>query len=155
GVPAGEFHLGWVGRLSREKAADVLIEALARVPDLPGSVSIVGDGRDRLALEQRAEELGVAERIRWQGALADAGRYFEGFDGFVLSSRTEGTPMVLFEAMSARTPVVATAVGGVPSVVSSDEAVLVPSEDPAALAAALRSLYEDRAGAAARAARAE
>jgi glycosyltransferase involved in cell wall biosynthesis len=77
----------------------------------------------------------------------DAGQLFSAFDGFVLSSRTEGTPIVLFEAMRARTPIVATSVGGVPDVVSSNEAILVPPEDPAALAAALDRLVADPAAA--------
>jgi glycosyltransferase involved in cell wall biosynthesis len=73
------------------------------------------------------------------------------FDVFVLSSRTEGTPIALFEAIAAEVPVVATVVGGVPAVVTSREALLVPPESPEALAAALRDVYEDTAGARSRA----
>src|SRR5690606_26573121 len=153
-VPRSELHLGWVGRLSREKGADVLLDAIALLKDLPVTVSFVGDGREAAALREQAERLGVSRRVRWQGALPDAGRYFPGFDAFVLSSRTEGTPIVLFEAMAAATPIVATTVGGVPDIVSEEEAFLVPSEDPAALASAIRSVHADPDGAAARAQRA-
>jgi len=65
----------------------------------------------------------------------------------VLSSRTEGTPMALFEAMAAGVPIVATAVGGVPQVVSSAEAILVPPDDPTRLAAAIRETLRDPAAA--------
>jgi glycosyltransferase involved in cell wall biosynthesis len=86
------------------------------------------------------------------GQVNDAPRLYRGFDLFVLSSRTEGTPIALFEVMDAEIPVVATAVGGVPAVVSSAEAVLIPPEDPRALAQAIRSTYDGRAPARARAA---
>ena len=72
---------------------------------------------------------------------------FPAFDVFVLSSRTEGTPIALFEAMAAGIPVVASAVGGVPDVVSSREALLVNPEDPAALAAAITETLENPAAA--------
>lgn len=140
GIEDGTFAVGWIGRLSREKGCDVFIDALAHWKPTGVVASIIGDGRERTALEARARERGVGSLIRWHGALRDAGRLMRAFDAFVLSSRTEGVPMVLLEAMEAGTPVVTTAVGGVPSVVDSTEAVLVPSESPAALARALEGL---------------
>jgi glycosyltransferase involved in cell wall biosynthesis len=151
GVHPGAYHLGWVGRMSREKGPDVLVEALGRMRDLPIVVSMIGDGPERVALERRATALGVDGRIVWQGVRADAWTLYRGFDLFVLSSRTEGTPMVLFEAASAGIPIVATAVGGVPDVLTHADALLVPAEDPRALAAAIRSACGDRAAADARA----
>jgi glycosyltransferase involved in cell wall biosynthesis len=150
-VPDGRFHLGWVGRLTPEKGADVLLAALARLTDLPVVASVVGDGRGRPALEQLAARLGVGDRVRWLGNVAEAARLFAAFDVFALSSRTEGTPIVLFEAMAACTPIVASAVGGVPDVVSPAEALLVTADDPAALAQAIRSVHADPAAAAYRA----
>lgn len=152
GVPDDRFHVGWVGRVSREKGPDVLVEAMAHLGGLPVVVSFVGDGRDRHALERRAQALGMAERIRWHGNVPEAGRLTSAFDVFVLSSRTEGTPIVLFEAMAAGVPVVGTRVGGVPDVVTPREAVLVEPEDAIALAGAIRAIHEDSAGAARRAA---
>lgn len=151
GVPADRVHPGWVGRLTPEKGLDVLLEALSYLDDIPLTLSVIGDGRERPRLEDRAAGMAAAGRIRWHGSMPDAGALFPAFDLFVLSSRTEGTPMVLFEAMAAGVPVVTTAVGGIPDVVSDDEALLVPAEDPRALAAAIRSAVEHREAAATRA----
>ena len=140
GIPDGTFAVGWIGRLSQEKGGDVFIDALAQWKPTGVVASIIGDGRERAALEARAGERSVSHLIKWHGALREAGRLMKAFDAFVLSSRTEGVPMVLLEAMEAGTPVIATAVGGVPSVIDSTEAVLVPSESPAALALALDRL---------------
>lgn len=140
GIRDSTFAVGWIGRLSQEKGCDVFIDALAHWKPAGVVASIIGDGRERAALEARASERGVSSLIQWHGALRDAGRLMRAFDAFVLSSRTEGVPMVLLEAMEAGTPVITTAVGGVPSVVDSTEAVLVPSESPAAIAMALERL---------------
>lgn len=152
GVAPGMLLAGWVGRLTHEKGGDVLVDAVATLDDLPLHVAVVGDGRDRPALEERARDRGAHARITWHGRLPEASRLFGAFDLFVLSSRTEGTPMVLFEAMAAGVPIVATAVGGVPDVVSAREAVLVPPDDPAALGRAIRAVVGDPAAARARAA---
>jgi glycosyltransferase involved in cell wall biosynthesis len=143
GIPPDDFVVGWVGRLSYEKGPDVLLEALPHVGDAPCLVSLVGTGVERAALEGRARALGLSERILWHGAVPGVGRLFAAFDVLVLSSRTEGTPMVLFEAMAAGVPIVATRVGGVPDVVSAAEATLLRPEDPVALAAAIRAVYRD------------
>jgi glycosyltransferase involved in cell wall biosynthesis len=81
----------------------------------------------------------------------DAAKYFAAFDLFVLSSRTEGLPMVMLEAMAAGIPIVATKVGGIPDLLSSREGMLVAPEDPRALAAAIRATLDDPAAAAERA----
>lgn len=143
GIPEASRRLGWVGRLTREKGADVVLCALARVAEPTVSLSIVGDGRERTELEALARRLGVADRVVFHGRVRDAGRLPRAFDAFVLSSRTEGTPIALFEAMAAGVPVVATAVGGVPDVVSEREAWLVPPEDPVTLALAINAALAD------------
>jgi glycosyltransferase involved in cell wall biosynthesis len=154
GLDADRWVIGWVGRLSREKGPDVLIDALPPLTDPAVTASFLGDGRLRHALREQASARGVDARVRWHGSVPDAARLFPAFDVFVLSSRTEGTPIALFEAIAADVPVVATRVGGVPDVVSEREALLVPSNDPAALAAALQAVRGDPASARARSARA-
>ena len=154
-VPDGRFHVGWVGRLTPEKGADVLLAALPLLADLPVVVSVVGDGRGRPQLQAAAARLGLGDRVRWLGNVAAAGRLFTAFDVFALSSRTEGTPIVLFEAMATGTPIVASAVGGVPDVLAPQEALLVGPDDPAALAQAIRAVHADPGAAAERARRAQ
>lgn len=147
GVGAGAFLVGFVGRLSREKGVDVLLEALSGLDEVPWRASLVGDGPAREALERQTRELRMEPRVRFHGRVPDASRLFPAFDVFALSSRTEGTPVVLLEAMDAGVPVVATRVGGVPDVVGREEALLIPPEDPAALRRVLRRVHE-RPGAA-------
>lgn len=144
------FAVGWIGRLIGAKGGDVFLDALARLPqDL--EVVIIGDGPERQALEAQAASRGLADRVRFLGLKEDAARLMRAFDVFPLSSRTEGTPIVLLEAMAAEVPVVATRVGGVPDVVGPAEALLVASEDPAALAEAIDQTRRDPAAATTRA----
>jgi glycosyltransferase involved in cell wall biosynthesis len=150
-IPEDEFVLGWVGRLSREKGADVFVDALARLVDLPVTASVLGDGPERERLRARATARGIGDRIRWHGVVPEAGSFFHAFDAFVLTSRTEGCPMVLFEAMAVRVPIVATEVGGVPDVVSPAEGTLVAPDNPGALAEAIRGVHRNQARAALRA----
>jgi glycosyltransferase involved in cell wall biosynthesis len=151
GLPDAGFVVGWAGRLSAEKGPDVLLEALVHLRDLSIEASVLGSGREQPSLQARARQLGVERYVRWHGIVPDAGRQFAAFDVFVLSSRTEGTPMVLLEAMAAGVPIVATCVGGVPDMLAPAEALLVPADDPVTLAAAVRAVREDPEAAAARA----
>jgi len=145
GAPADGPVVGWVGRLTPEKGADVLLRALPLLARPAVAAVVVGEGPEQHALRELAARLGVADRVVWTGGVPRAGRFMRAFDVFVLSSRTEGTPIVLFEAMAAGVPVVATAVGGVPDVVGEGEAALVPPENPGALAAAVHSSLADPA----------
>jgi glycosyltransferase involved in cell wall biosynthesis len=141
GLPAEGFRIGWIGRLSHEKGPDILVDALPALGDLTPAVSILGHGPGRTVLEARARSLGIGA-IRWHGAVADARRCLRAFDVIVLSSRTEGSPMVLLEAMAAEVPVVTTRVGGIPDMISEREALMVPPDDPASLAEALRAVHD-------------
>ncbi len=143
------YRIGWVGRVSQEKGPDVLLEALRRLDANTFVASVIGDGPLRAALAEASASSRLP--VRWHGVIHGADTLFRAFDVFVLSSRTEGTPMVLLEAMHAGVPIVATKVGGVPDVVGETEALLVPPDDPDALAAAIRAVRDDPAAAQARA----
>jgi poly-gamma-glutamate synthesis protein (capsule biosynthesis protein) len=133
--------IGWVGRLTNEKGADVALEAFAQLEHPTARLVIIGAGRDGEALRSRAAELGVNERVHWCGAIPNAGKLFPAFDVFLLSSRSEGTPIALFEAMAADVPIVATRVGGVPDVVDSSSAQLVDSENSKAIVGAVTEVF--------------
>jgi len=135
--------IGWVGRLSAEKGPDVALEAFARMSNSHMRMVFLGSGRDQEQLQLRAEALGVSDRVIWRGPVPNASRFFRAFDAFLLSSRTEGTPMALLEAMAADVPIVATRVGGVPEVLDSQAAHLVESEDVDGIAAALAAVFAD------------
>lgn len=154
GLPKDAFVIGWVGRVSREKGLDVLFDALPHLADVSLHVAVIGEGPDRPALELNLRMTGQTQRVSWCGLAPNAARLFSAFDLFVLSSRTEGTPMVLFEAASAGVPIVATSVGGVPDVFSEREAELVAPENPRMLAAAIRHVAEQGTAASERAQRA-
>lgn len=147
GIPPAQFTIGWAGRVSREKGLDVLIDALALRPASDVHLAVIGDGPERGAVEQRAARRGVAARTTWHGFVPNADTLFSAFDLFVLSSRTEGTPMVLFEALASAVPIVAARVGGVPDVLSGDAGLLVEPDQPEALADAIDSVVRDPDGA--------
>ena len=147
-----DLNVGWIGRLSREKAPDVMVAAMRYLSDLPLTLSFVGDGPDLAALSAQASDLGLGHRVRFLGRISDAATLLRAFDAVVLSSRTEGTPMVLLEAMGAGVPIVATRVGGVPDMLSDEQALLVNPEDPEALGIAIRRSLLDPAAAIARSA---
>ena len=142
GLPDDAFIAGWVGRLSREKAADVFIRALARLDGDHVLGSVIGAGTESEELKHLARRLGLGRRVRFHGQISGAASLYRAFDAFVLSSRTEGTPISLFESMEAGVPIVATTVGGVPDVLGDGEAVLVPPEDSTAIAKALQSIRD-------------
>ncbi len=146
-LPANGVVVGWVGRLIPIKGADVFLRAVRHLTALPLTISVIGDGSERARLEEFARAEGLSDRVRFHGTVPDAGRFISAFDVFVLSSRSEGIPVTLLEAMAAKVPAVVTSVGGVPEVVGPGEAILVPPEDPGALAEAIHSVIQDPAGA--------
>lgn len=141
GLPSDQFVVGWVGRLIPVKGCDVFLRALSRLRDPAVHASVIGDGPQREALGALVAQEGLTDRVHFHGSRDGAGTLFTAFDVWVLSSRSEGTPMVLFEAMAAGVPIVAADVGGVRDVVSDPEACLVPPNDPATLAARLHGIH--------------
>lgn len=137
--------IGWAGRLGLEKGCDVFLDALATIREAEWTAIVLGAGPEAAVLMERARRLGLEGRVVWAGVVPSAGAVFPAFDVFALSSRTEGTPMVVLEAMASGTPVVASSVGGVPDLLSEGPAGwLVPPGNPEALGAALRHALDDR-----------
>jgi glycosyltransferase involved in cell wall biosynthesis len=151
GLRDSAFTIGWVGRFVPEKGSDVIANAMRYLNDPGWQAALVGDGPEWKATHAIVDAGGFAESVSMPGAVPAVSRLLSAFDVFVLSSRTEGTPIALLEAMSAEVPVVATAVGGIPDVIGSDEGLLVPPDDPRSLARAIDLVRSDQGAAAARA----
>jgi glycosyltransferase involved in cell wall biosynthesis len=149
-LPMNGPVIGWVGRLSEEKAPEVAINALGLLHHREAVLCVIGDGPQAASCRALADRAGVGDRVRFAGAIPNAETLFNAFDVFVLSSRTEGTPMVLLEAADARVPIVATAVGGVPDVLGNSGGLLVPPDDPALLAGSIDASLDAPADALAR-----
>lgn len=150
-LPPKGIVVGWVGRLVPIKGPDIFLQAVRLLTALPLTISVIGDGSERARLEEFVRTEGLLDRVRFHGTVHQAARYMSAFDVFVLSSRSEGTPVTLLEAMAVKVPVVVTSVGGVPDVVGPREAMLVPPEDPSALAKAIQSVIQDPTAASRRA----
>jgi len=144
-----------VGRLVEKKGTDILLDALALLPqDLHWRLVHVGGGPLRKELEQQATALGLAQRVQWRGAMAQGEllTLYRSADLFALASRIaqdgdrDGLPNVLMEAQSQSVPVVATDVSAIHElIIDGKTGVLVPAQDPPALARALEALMRDPA----------
>jgi len=153
GVGPHDFVIGSVGRLEPQKRFDLLVDVFATLraerPQL--RLAIAGDGSLAHALRSQVDRLGLGEACLLLGHRADITELHHAFDLFVQSSDYEGTPNAVLEAMALETPIVATSAGGSAEIVRHGvDGLIVPPGDATALAAAIRSVMADDAGAAAR-----
>jgi glycosyltransferase involved in cell wall biosynthesis len=148
GAQEGELLLTFVGRLVRIKRVDVLLRAVAhaRGSGTPVRLAVVGDGELRAELETLASNLDIGDRVWFAGYRGDMVPVATGSDIAVLSSDNEGTPVSLIEAAAAGTPAAATAVGGIPDVVTEETGLLAPKGDFEGLGRAIAALAADREG---------
>ena len=139
-LTANDLVVGYLGRLSEEKGLAYLVEAVGRLQGqgLPVKLLLVGEGPSRVHLHELSKKMLYNESVIFTGFQENVEQWLPVMDAFALPSRTEGTPLALLEAMAARIPVVASAVGGVPKIVRHGEnGLLVPTESPVELADAL------------------
>jgi glycosyltransferase involved in cell wall biosynthesis len=142
GVPEGAKLMLGLGRLHAVKGFDTLIRAAALVPDV--HCVIAGEGPERVALTRLIGELGVGERVKLLGWREDSGALLKAADIFVSSSRHEPLGNMVLEAFSAQTPVLAaSAEGPVEIIRHGEDGILVPINDPAALAGAAKTMLDD------------
>jgi glycosyltransferase involved in cell wall biosynthesis len=146
GVANEEFLWMYAGRLAPVKDLGTLIRAfsIARLRSAGRlKLVIIGGGAERAPLEELCRSLDLNAVISFLGTRADVLRLMQAADGFVMSSLSEGLPLVLLEAMTARVPCVATSVGGIPELFSGGAGLLVPPQDPDGLANAMLKLAAD------------
>ncbi len=146
GFQQDEFVVGFVGRLSAEKglvnflkACEILVRNGINLRPL-----IVGDGPQRMELEDLSRQLHLDKRVLFTGFQEDILQWHACMDVFVLPSLTEGTPMALLEAMASSLPVVASAVGGIPQVVTHGKTgLLFPAGNADEIANSILSIFRD------------
>lgn len=145
GLSADDVAVGFVGRLAPQKAPEVLLAAFASLAPSHQQARLifVGSGPLEAELRRLAEQRGVAAQVNFVGDVV-ATQLMPAMDLFCLSSRYEGLPYVLLEALAAGLPIVATSVGGVATCVTADRnGIVVPPDDAAALSNALGRLIEN------------
>jgi glycosyltransferase involved in cell wall biosynthesis len=143
-----QLIVGLVGRLSIEKGVDIFLRAAARVlTELPSAkFLIIGDGPDRDKLESLIDELDLRRSVSMLGRREDMPAVYASLHIMVSSSRQEGLPMAILEGMASSRPLIATAVGEVPTVVLDNQnGILLPPEDPELLANAITTLLRNPA----------
>ncbi|MFT5434781.1 MAG: glycosyltransferase involved in cell wall biosynthesis [Myxococcota bacterium] len=138
-LPDDAFVVGCVARLSQEKDHQTLLDAVAilrqRTPN--AALVLAGDGAERAELETRAGQADLAGAVRFLGSVTDVDQVYDACDVVALTSRREGLPLALLEAMAHGKPVVASAVGGIPALLEGGGGTTVPPGEPAQVAAAL------------------
>lgn len=155
GLPreSGEMQrVGLVGRLAPEKGIDILLRAIALLVERSPVVArktqfrIIGEGPDRASLEALRDELKLAAQVRFDGHCSDMPGFYASLDLLVSASRQEGLPIALLEGMGSGLALLATTVGEVPTLAGAGKsALLVPPNDPAALANGMERLLRDAA----------
>jgi glycosyltransferase involved in cell wall biosynthesis len=147
GPPSPGVVIGTTAALRPEKNLGRLLRAFALVRDeLPDArLDILGDGPQRAALEAQAAQLGIEDRTRFLGHVADPAALLRGLDIFALSSETEQMPFAILEAMASGLPVASTDVGDVAAMLSAENRPYLAALDDRALADALRPLLRDAA----------
>lgn len=144
-APSSGVVFGTMGRLEAIKDHSTLLQAFAAVKSRHPRVQlrILGDGSLRQMLEQQARELAMQDAVHFEGFSRDTSTFLGKLDVYVISSKSEGLPLSLLEALAAGLPVAATAVGAIPDVISRSQCgSLCPPSDPNELAACMEREME-------------
>ena len=150
GIKKEALVVGTIGALTREKGHQYLLRAALKVIRIyPKAIFLlVGDGIERPNLEKTVSHLGIKDSVIFAGMRKDVPEILSILNAFVLPSLNEGLPIALLEAQAAKVPVVATRVGAIPDVVKDGiTGILIPPEDPEAIAKSIVRVLSDRKGA--------
>ncbi len=146
GLAEADFVILMVGIIRSVKGHEIALQAFQKVaPKLPRArLVLAGDGPRRANTEQLSRDLGLGDRVHFLGFRGDVADLMAAADVLLLTSKSEGVPQVVTQALGLGMPVVATRVGGVPELITHEQSGwLVPPEDPAATAAALERLARE------------
>src|SRR3989344_3250000 len=127
-------HSVWIGTISelhKNKGVDIALSAFAKIAKKYDQIIyvVIGEGEEREKLTRQISELGLSDRAFLVGFVPEAKRYLKAFDIFTLTSRTEALPYVILEAGLAGLPIVASAAGGIPEIINSEETGLLIAPD--------------------------
>ncbi len=143
GVKPDEFLLVCAARLSEQKGIDILLQAIAQVlrEGVQCKCVIVGDGPLRAQLLDQSQKLGLSDHVIFEGFCAEVLPYLQAANVFILTSRSEGLPLSILEAMACGIPCIVTNVGGnAEAVTNKVDGLVVPPESPGAVAGAISFL---------------
>ena len=146
GFAARDFVVVQIARLHELKDHQTALQTIdiarKQIPEL--RLLIAGEGDHRSFIDRTIRERGLEEFVALAGTRSDIPELLAAADAFLLTSISEGIPLTIIEAMAARCPVISTAVGGIPEMITGGESgFLAPARDPRALAAALITLHRD------------
>lgn len=147
-IPGKRRVVGCIGALTAEKDHATLLRAARQLAAKTADVHfvVIGDGNLKAELLSLRSELGLDQTVHFSGFIPEAEKFMCAFDVFVLCSKSEGLGSIILDAFASGVPVVATAVGGIPELVSNDNTgLLVPAGDPAKLASAIEQLLSNPA----------
>ena len=122
-----KFIIGSIGRLSHPKGYEYLIQAVPHLLKHTDNfeIQIIGDGELMADLKTLIQELNVYKHVRLLGEKNNVSQFYHEFDLFVISSISEGLPLVLLEAMACQVPILTTNVGGIPAVIVNEQSGLI------------------------------
>jgi glycosyltransferase involved in cell wall biosynthesis len=143
---SNDLWIGTVAELTKNKNISLALKAVKKTLDAGCNVfyAIVGDGEDRLLLEDEVQALKIQDNVRFLGFVSNAGLYIQAFDIGLLPSSKEGLPYFVLECLHSGIPVVASSVGGIPEIIrDGEDGLLAPPNDVDAFASALIKLCKD------------
>lgn len=143
---ANKFIIGTVGRLCKAKGYEYLVRAMTHLLKYTDNfeLQIIGDGNLMGELQELSESLSLTDNVKFMGEQNDIDSFYQDFDLFVISSISEGLPLVLLEAMANKIPVLTTGVGGIPGVVKNGRsALIVKPYEPEEIAEGVWSLMNN------------
>jgi glycosyltransferase involved in cell wall biosynthesis len=142
GVPNTRVRFGFCGRLHRGKGADTVVRAAQLMDTSLACFTIAGDGPQRAELEAEVARLGLQDRFHFLGYVHDVPSFLHSLDAFVFPSASEGFGYALVEALACGLPCIASNVGGIPEILGEDGGIMVPPDDPQALAEAMLKMMD-------------